>query len=809
MKKIYALVLFTSLCIITTAQNVGISTALPKYRFHVSGGGDNVPVTFGLGFSDLYGEPIMKFVPAATNYLSFGFSGGTNISGNIAEGFVLTRTGFVGIGHANPQHPLSVGVATSDGQLVNFRSYSNVGPNWKGSGAFGYTAATVILGEWNGKAQIGGHNATLSGWDDLYLNSGGGNVAIGVSSITSGMKLEVGGASKFNGQMNISGYKIINVATPTAGTDGVNKDYVDNAITGNDDWDKTGVNLYPKNYTTTNVGIGTNTPTGKLHIAGSHAAGIMSDANDRPSVGITGAYPQLVMMSGNLTNTSHGPTIMLGSYDSGASGAHKHWSIGTSAQNSTFLDIGYFAGSDLNPHSGVRNYGSTTLMTILSSGNVGISQIAPTYKLDVTGDVRATSRFLGRYFLFDTRSVDDAPSTYSREMALEFKSAGTLGVSGSTYGGLMTIAPWTDNSGGLDHQLFFNDGGISYRTGASTAASWNAWSSLLTTTGGTTNYIPKFNGAGSLTNSSIFDNGSVGIGTNNPQTQLHILGAEGAGSGFWGIGLGGGAAGNAKMELRGGASPYIDFTNNTNINDDYDARLILTGNDDLVLDGADLTIPTMAGTGNRSVLVNPSGKLIPSNAAANSTWNISSNMAHSPDDMVGHSTLSGDDVYVAVALPFTTTIEGVDYSTVTISTNGWVSFGSLGSSIIGGTCLPTSSFTTPTIFWYWTDLATVGTNIRYQTLGNTGNRVFIVDFEAYRFGQSNGNRVAGQVQIHEGSGLINVKYRDSHNTMNGQNAVIGFQLHGGSSAKAFPITCFAKVMDDNRPQESWSVSPTK
>ena len=42
--------------------------------------------------------------------------------------------------------------------------------------------------------------------------------------------------------------------------------------------------------------------------------------------------------------------------------------------NSTFLDIGYHAGIDLNPHAGIRNYNGSTFFTILNSGNVGISK---------------------------------------------------------------------------------------------------------------------------------------------------------------------------------------------------------------------------------------------------------------------------------------------------------------------------------------------------------------------------------------------------------------------------------------------------
>ena len=68
-----------------------------------------------------------------------------------------------------------------------------------------------------------------------------------------------------------------------------------------------------------------------------------------------------------------------------------------------------------------------------------------------------------------------------------------------------------------------------------------------------------------------------------------------------------------------------------------------------------------------------------------------------------------------------------------------------------------------------------------------------------------------QVQIHEGSGLINIKYRHEMNhSANGQSATIGFQLAGGSSAKAYPISYNGKVLDDNRDDsEGWSVCPVR
>jgi hypothetical protein len=90
----------------------------------------------------------------------------------------LRNTGNVGIGNTAPGHRLSVGDATTDVQSVSVRGYSDIG-SWKGGAAFGYNSSTVIMGQLNGVATVGGHNATLGAWADLAINSGGGNVGIG------------------------------------------------------------------------------------------------------------------------------------------------------------------------------------------------------------------------------------------------------------------------------------------------------------------------------------------------------------------------------------------------------------------------------------------------------------------------------------------------------------------------------------------------------------------------------------------------------------------------------------------------------
>src|SRR5207244_10048892 len=55
------------------------------------------------------------------------------------------------------------------------------------------------------------------------------------------------------------------------------------------------------------------------------------------------------------------------------------------------------------------------------------------------------------------------------------------------------------------------------------------------------------------------------------------------------------------------------------------------------------------------------------------------------------------------------------------------------------------------------------------------------------------------------SNVINVRYSGSGHLANGQTATIGFQAAGGSGATAFPLTFNGKILDDNRPNEGWSI----
>ena len=109
----------------------------------------------------------------------------------------------------------------------------------------------------------------------------------------------------------------------------------------------------------------------------------------------------------------------------------------------------------------------------------------------------------GSVSVLDTRTQNLAPLNYAREAKFEFKERTVVGLPGSAlYGGVFTFAPWSDNSGGVHHQLGFINQSIFYRTGLPQASSWGGWFQLI------------------MAN----DSGNVGIGTINPGFKLDVIG---------------------------------------------------------------------------------------------------------------------------------------------------------------------------------------------------------------------------------------------------------------------------------------------
>lgn len=201
------------------------------------------------------------------------------------------------------------------------------------------------------------------------------------------------------------------------------------------------------------------------------------------------------------------------------------------------------------------------------------------------------------------------------------------------------------------------------------------------------------------------------------------------------------------------------------------------------------------------------------NSNTNDLWVISGTFAASPDDITAVSTITTDDGNTLYSLGFNFVYEGVSYPYIIASANGWVSFVTSNTATLGSAytnnALPTSTFSTPTIFAYWDDLQPANSNVRILTQGTSPNRAVIIDTEGY-VRPTTSHTVRFQVTIHEGSNLINVRYRDEMNhAANGQSATIGFQGAGGATAKAWPIIYNGKILDDNREDSGWSISPAR
>ncbi len=71
-----------------------------------------------------------------------------------------------------------------------FPSGKNVAQGWAGAGALGGFRSSTVIGELNGIATIGGHNADLTAWTPLSINPTGEYVGIGTAS--PGSMLQIG-----------------------------------------------------------------------------------------------------------------------------------------------------------------------------------------------------------------------------------------------------------------------------------------------------------------------------------------------------------------------------------------------------------------------------------------------------------------------------------------------------------------------------------------------------------------------------------------------------------------------------------------
>ena len=378
----------------------------------------------------------------------------------------------------------------------------------------------------------------------VWGTDGGGNPAwakvqnaqMQNSSVTvnTGTGLSGGGSVALGGTLNLTNTAPDQTVTLTSGS-GI-------SATG----------TYP-NFTITNTGDLSTSNEGSLTVGAGTATTSLISSNT------TGSTPVTLQAGSNVTLSETGNTITIASSNSGGTVTNIITTAPiTGGPITTTGTISLTQLGDVLGSTGISVIGGTDKLpgsADITINNTGVTSIAGTPNQVIVNQatgavtvstpqnihtganvtfnsVTAPNDIFGRINVIDTRASDFAPNTFDNEVAFEFKARGSIaGTPGSgTYGGLMTLAPWGDNSGDLHHQLFFNNGGIFYRTGQPDNTSWNGWSQLLTSgnissnINGTTNYVPKFTSANTIGNSLVYDNGSgIGIGTTG-SARLHVSG---------------------------------------------------------------------------------------------------------------------------------------------------------------------------------------------------------------------------------------------------------------------------------------------
>ncbi|MEP0774572.1 MAG: PKD domain-containing protein, partial [Acidobacteriota bacterium] len=142
-------------------------------------------------------------------------------------------------------------------------------------------------------------------------------------------------------------------------------------------------------------------------------------------------------------------------------------------------------------------------------------------------------------------------------------------------------------------------------------------------------------------------------------------------------------------------------------------------------------------------------------------------------------TTSCDDTsYNNNSLPFSFTYDGTAYTAVSIQCNGFIA---MGTSVTSSYAPLSTGTTNNVISALGMDLQTGTSNseIRYETLGTSPDRVFVIQYKNFRNYSATGDAYNFQIRLHETSNVVRIVYGDFSKNATSRSPQVG--LRGASN----------------------------